>query len=91
MALKIQITKQSYKFLKRLPPKQALQLKTKLQSLQVTPFPQDSKVLAGYPNYHRVSVGEYRIVYRVENDILLISLIGKRNDGEVYKRLKQIL
>ena len=89
--LKIQITKRAYKFLKRLPRKQALQLKTKLQTLQADPFPHDSKVLTGYPDYHRVSAGKYRIVYRIEKDALLISLIGKRNDGEVYKKLKQIL
>lgn len=88
--LKIQITKRVYKFLKRLPQKQALQLKIKLQELQVNPFPQDSKMLIGYSDYYRVSVGEYRIVYRVDENTLFISLIGKRNDGEVYKKLKQI-
>lgn len=57
----------------------------------MNPYPQDSKVLMGYPAYRRVSVGEYRIVYRVVDDILLISLIGKRNDDEVYKKLKQLM
>ncbi|MEI8055132.1 MAG: type II toxin-antitoxin system RelE/ParE family toxin [bacterium] len=75
----------------RLPRKQSLQLKVKLQELQASPFPHNSKVLIGYSNYYRVSVGEYRIVYRVENNILLVPLIGKRNDDEVYKKLKQIL
>lgn len=89
--LKVQVTKSVCKFLKHLPAKQALQLKTKIHSLQVDPFPQDSKKLIGYSNYHRASVGEYRVVYRIEKDILLISLIGKRNDSDVYKKLKHIL
>ncbi len=89
--LKIQITKRVHKFLERLPLKRALQLKNKLQELQSDPFPHDSKVLIGYHSHHRVSVGEYRIVYRVENDVLLVPLIGKRNDDEVYKKLKKLL
>lgn len=92
--LKIQLTKHVCKFLGRRPQKHALQLKATLQKLRANPFPQDSKklkCLKGCADYHRVSVGEYRIVYRVESDALLISLIGKRNDGEIYKKLKQML
>ncbi len=84
--LKIKLTKKVCKFLKNLPQKQALQLKMTIQKLQVNPFPQDSKKLKGYPDYYRVSMGEYRIVYRIENNILMIALIGKRNDSEVYKK-----
>ena len=89
--LKIQLTKRVYKFLDRLQLKPALQLKGKLQELRKNPLPQDSRVLIGYPHYRRVTVGEYRIIYSVEKDALLIFLIGKRNDDEVYKKLKQLL
>lgn len=34
-------------------------------------------------------MGEYRIVYHVEDQILEILLIEKRNDSEVYKKLKR--
>lgn len=89
--LKIQITKDAYKFLNRLPQKQSLQLKNKLQLLQTNPIPPDSRTLTGFPDYHRVTVGKYRIIYRHEYDTLLVSLIGKRNDDEVYKKLKRLL
>lgn len=88
--LKIQISKHACKFLDKLPQKQALQLKTKIQDLQKNPLPQDSRTLIGFPDYHRVSVGEYRIVYRSEKNILFISIIGKRNDDAVYKKLKRL-
>ena len=52
------------------------------------PEPQDSKPLAGF-EYRRADVGEYRIVYRFDGDFLFVALIGKRNDSEVYKRLKR--
>ena len=45
------------------------------------PEPHDSKKLKGYP-YRRADIGEYRIVYRVEGDVLKITVAGKRNDSE---------
>jgi mRNA interferase RelE/StbE len=41
------------------------------------PEPQDSSALIGYP-YHRVDIGEYRIIYNVDGDVLEVFLIGKR-------------
>jgi mRNA interferase RelE/StbE len=56
-------------------------------ALMEDPEPPDSFPLTGYP-YRRADIGEYRIVYRVEEDCLKVALIGKRNDDEVYRQLK---
>jgi mRNA interferase RelE/StbE len=47
----------------------------------------DSEKLTGY-DYRRKDIGEYRIVYRFENDEIKVAITGKRNDDEVYKLLK---
>lgn len=86
---KIDITKSAGKFLKKLPPKQYRQVVSTILSLRENPAPNDSKQLSGYAEYHRVDIGEYRIVYRFDDDTVYISVIGKRNDDEVYKRFKQ--
>ncbi len=51
--------------------------------------PADSKALQGYP-FWRADVGEYRIVYRVEENCLKVALVDKRNDDEVYKKLSRM-
>ncbi len=73
-----------------LPPKQFKQVVRKILSLMEEPMPTDSISLSGYP-YRRADMGEYRIIYRVENDLLKVALVGKRNDDEVYKKLKRLL
>jgi mRNA interferase RelE/StbE len=80
-------------FLKGLQPKIAAQIAKKVFALNVDPLPTDSKSLKGYPEFYRVDSGEYRIVYRfdAEADVIQILLVGKRNDDEVYKQLKQLL
>jgi len=87
--LKIDITKSAGKFIKKLPPKQYRQVVGTMLSLRENSKPHDSEQLKGYPQYQRVDIGEYRIIYRFDKDTVYIALVGKRNDEEVYKRFKQ--
>lgn len=87
--LKINLSKSAGKFLAKLQAKQARQLGTKIQDLRKDPSPpQDSSQLKGYP-YRRADMGEYRIIYSVSEDTLQILIVGKRNDDEVYKKLRR--
>ena len=85
--LAIRISKRADKDQSLLPAKHRRQIAVKLVQLRSTPSPPDSKKLIGFP-YRRVDVGEYRIIYQVENDVLQILRIGKRNDAEVYRNLR---
>ncbi|WP_019498220.1 type II toxin-antitoxin system RelE family toxin [Pseudanabaena sp. PCC 6802] len=80
-------------FLKGLQPKIAAQIAKKVLSLNIDPLPPDSKELIGYSGYYRVDSGEYRIVYlfKPDDDLVEVLLVGKRNDDEVYKQLKRLL
>ncbi len=81
------------KFIKTLPPKHSKQVKDAILSLQDNPLPNDSKKLVGYEHYMRIDIGEYRIIYRYEVEEMLITvvLVGKRNDDQVYKIAKRTL
>ncbi|MDD2851598.1 MAG: type II toxin-antitoxin system RelE/ParE family toxin [Desulfuromonadaceae bacterium] len=85
--LKLQLSRESGKFLDILPPKQFHQVVKKIFSLLTDPRPNDTKELKGYP-FLRCDIGEYRIVYDVSEEVLRVIVVGKRNDDEVYKGLK---
>jgi mRNA interferase RelE/StbE len=87
--LKLDLTKSAKKFLETLPAKQFKQVAGKTIQLMENPYPNDSSKLKGFP-YYRVDIGEYRIIYYVEEDVLKVVLIGKRNDDEVYKKLSRL-
>lgn len=88
--LKINLSKQTAKFLEKVHPKHAKQIIRKIVELQENPFPHDSFQLKGqHSHLHRTDIGEYRIIYSTEEDILYVIVIGKRNDGEVYKMLNR--
>ncbi len=85
----LDLGKPAKRFLSKLPHKQQGQVWRKLFELQEKPFPNDFKKLHGLP-YVRVDVGEYRIVYHVSSNLIVVRIIGKRNDDEVYKKLKRM-
>ena len=50
-------------------------------------MPSDSKALKGSSEgFRRADTGEYRIIYRIDDECLYVAVIGKRNDDEVYRR-----
>lgn len=82
--LKLQLSKDAQKFLDNLPPKQFRQIVKKVFALLADPHPHDSQELKGYP-FLRNDVGEYRIIYDIQENTLRVVLLGKRNDSEIYK------
>jgi mRNA interferase RelE/StbE len=86
---KLDITKAAGKFVRKLDAKQFRQVLSTVLKLREEPEPHDSKQLIGSPEYRRVDIGEYRIIYRVEEDTIKIAVVGKRNDDDVYKRFER--
>ena len=85
--LKLQISKDARKFLDNLSPKQFRQIIRKVFSLLEDPRPNDTKELQGFP-FLRSDAGEYMVIYDIQGDMLRLILVGKRNDDEVYKKMK---
>ena len=91
MKFNILLEKRPAKFINDLPPKHREQIKKYIVGLKEDPRPHDSETLSGYEPYRRSSCGEYRIIYRIDNNSVCIILVGKRNGGEVYRKLKKLL
>ncbi len=86
--LKLDLSRDAIGFLESLPAKQYKQIVNAVLTLLKDPELHDAKKLVGYP-YFRVDVGEYRIVYDTQGEMLRVIVIGKRNDDAVYKALKR--
>mgnify|MGYP002682641321 CR=1 FL=1 len=83
----LSISKSARKFIDSLAAKQAAQISKKILDFCFDPFPNDSIELKGQQKgYRRADIGEYRIIYRIEDGVVYVHEVGKRNDGEVYRR-----
>ena len=78
--LKLNLSKQSYRFFNSLSQKQFFQIDNKISQLKKEPLPSDSILLKGRKNskFYRVTVGEYRIIYNFDADNLFIIIIDKK-------------
>ena len=88
---KLDITRSVDRFLRKLQPKQFRQVVRTILKLRFDPNPNDSKQLIGSAQYKRVDIGEFRIIYRIEDDVVKIAVVGKRNDNDVYRKFENLL
>ncbi len=86
--LKLEISKKSGKYIRNLLPKHQKQVIKSIVRLQTNTKPSNSKKLTGY-NLYRVRSGEYRIVYSWNTSTVFVVVVGKRNDSDVYKKLRK--
>lgn len=88
---RIEFYKPALRFLKSVPPKHGRQLLAKIDELaRADGPPPDAKRLAGYP-FWRSRAGDYRIVHDFTPETLFVVAIGKRNDDEIYRQVRQIV
>ena len=64
------------------------QVAAKIDSLALDPRPRGCEKLSGYDDLYRVRVGDYRIVYGVEDRLVLIVVLRVGNSAEVYQRIR---
>lgn len=82
---RIIIKKKAKKFIDKLPKNERKRIATEIKQL---PNGEDIKRLKGENNkgLFRLRVGDYRIIYSVDNGELIVYVIDAGNRGEIYKR-----
>jgi mRNA interferase RelE/StbE len=86
---RLDLSKQAFRFISELPVKQGRQIMEKLKIICDDPQGLPSEMLKGYAPLRRVRAGEFRIIYALDDDVVRVRLIGKRNDDEIYKALRR--
>jgi mRNA interferase RelE/StbE len=82
---RIEVTPAARRALESLPKKVLRQIDRRILALAEDPYPPGSKKLRGAEGLHRVRVGDYRILYIVEADRLLIVIVAVGHRRDVYR------
>lgn len=83
----VQLSKGAAKELRKLDRPVQARILAVLTLLQDEPRPSTVKALSGHAGYLRVRVGDYRIVYTVEDDRLVVLVLAVGHRGEIYRTL----
>ena len=81
----INLSKQAEKFFSKLPSKQFKQIVKEIFTLAKNPKQNDIKKIkfSNEYQYYRKDIGEYRVIYRYNTEVLYITVAEKRNDDEI--------
>ena len=81
----IEFKPSALKQLYKLPRLAGIRAAEKIDRLARNPRPPGVEKMSGYKDYYRIRVGDYRVIYSIKDDILLVLVvrIGARKD--VYR------
>ena len=82
MQYKIEFDKRAIKFISKQPKPQRERL---FKAISILPLSGDIKAMQGHPGYFRLRVGDYRVIYTVDNNVLIVRVIEVGNRGDIYK------
>ena len=85
MTYRIEFVKQSAKQLKCLPTEEQQKIKIKIDALADVPRPDDVVKLTGEDNLYRIRVGNYRIIYSIQDNQLLVLVLKIGHRRDVYQ------
>jgi mRNA interferase RelE/StbE len=83
----IRIKKNAEKQLTVLPSDMVNRIVAAIDELATNPRPVNNIKLQGYANVYRIRVGNYRVIYSIEDAILTVEVIKIAHRQNVYNRL----
>jgi mRNA interferase RelE/StbE len=59
-------------------------LQAKIDALSEIPRPDGYKKIQGFKNRYRIRVGDYRIIYEIHDDVLLVLIVKVGHRRDIY-------
>ncbi|WP_419920595.1 type II toxin-antitoxin system RelE family toxin [Candidatus Poriferisodalis sp.] len=82
---KVEIARRAVKSIARLPRREQLRVRAAVDLLADEPRPPGCVALADEDSVYRVRVGDYRIVYEVVDDRLVVQVVRVGHRRDVYR------
>ena len=82
------ITRQPRKVIRKLPRNLKERIIKAALALATDPRPPGYKRLTAHPDLYRIRVGDWRIIYTIEDDMLVILILKVAPRGGVYRSLR---
>ena len=87
MKYRIEFKRSAAKTLKQIPKRDRKRIRDKIDSFSESlPDPNITKMKGDNP-FHRVRVGDYRIIYEIQDEILLILVLKIGHRKDIYRKL----
>jgi mRNA interferase RelE/StbE len=85
VSYKVEILRGALKQLKKIPSELQERIQIKIDDLATEPRPNGVKKLKGKENAYRIRVGDYRVIYDIFDDILVVNVVEVGHRKNIYK------
>lgn len=82
----IRYTPAASRQVKKLPPEHAGRIKAAIEALADNPDPPGVELVKGPERHLRIRVGDYRVVYGLHVDVLVVLIVRVEHRSTVYRR-----
>lgn len=83
---KLKWKRSATKEFRKLPKEKRLRILKAVEKLVEDPSQVSSRKLVNSKNDYRIRIGEYRVIYKIYRDVLVIQIIRVRHRKDVYRR-----
>jgi mRNA interferase RelE/StbE len=85
-AYEVQIAPAAQKELNRLPTQQRKRVEAAIVALAEIPRPNGCRKLQGIDDVYRIRVGNYRVIYRIYDNELVVLVVSVGDRKDIYRR-----
>lgn len=85
MPYQIQFAARAAKQFKALPPNIQQRIRPKVDALAESPLPSGVVKLEGSPNLYRIRIGDYRVVYELQDKALIVLVVKIGHRSSIYR------
>ncbi|VAX37883.1 mRNA interferase RelE [hydrothermal vent metagenome] len=86
MAYTVELTRKADKQLQKLPEETQRRIVRALEELEDDPRPHGSAKLKGEENLYRIRMGDYRIIYSIEDNKLIVIVVRVGHRRDIYNK-----
>jgi len=84
---RIEFKRSAAKALKKFPKRDRIRIRDKIDSLSENLPDRTITKMKGDNPFHRIRVGDYRIIYEIQDEILLILVLKIGHRKDIYRKL----
>ena len=82
---RVEIAKSAAKDLRGIDRKWITRIVASIETLESDPRPSGCKKLVGSDHTYRLRIGDYRVVYDIHDDMLIVLVVRIRHRRDVYR------
>ena len=90
MAYRIELSPRAKRDFEKLPKHVRPRIARKIDALSEDPRPNGVEMLTDTDRLYRVRSGDYRVIYQIRDDVLLVLVVRIGDRKEIYKRISEL-